>query len=168
MFSSFFSIFHIFYIRFLYSRFLASVRVKSLKLRGANIGKNVRIRPFVTFSGCKNIKIADNVYIGEYTIISATNSYISIGENSLIGPRSFLVGRSHVISEDTNFINSGYTSAPINIMDNVWLGANVTIVNGVTLNSKCVVGAGSVVLREVPKGSSVAGVPAKIIKFPSE
>lgn len=165
MLSSILSILHILYIRLLYSKLFYTVRTKSLRIRGAKVGNNVRIRPFVTFSGCKNIIISDNVYIGEYTIISATNSAVTIGKNSLIGPRALLVGRSHNILKHLNFIDSGYSSAPVKISDNVWLGANVTVVSGVTLNENCVVGAGSVVLKDASRGSRIAGVPAKPINY---
>jgi acetyltransferase-like isoleucine patch superfamily enzyme len=55
--------------------------------------------------------------------------------------------------------------APIVIKSRVWLGANVTVTPGVTIGENAIVGAGSVVTKDVPDNAIVAGVPAKIIRF---
>ncbi len=53
---------------------------------------------------------------------------------------------------------------PVHIGNNCWLGASVTICPGVTIGDDCVIGAGSVVTRDIPKGSFAAGVPCKVIR----
>ena len=53
---------------------------------------------------------------------------------------------------------------PVTIGNNVWFGANVTVCGGVTIGDNCVIGAGSVVTRDIPAGSLAAGVPCKVIR----
>jgi acetyltransferase-like isoleucine patch superfamily enzyme len=84
---SLFALVHLFWLRFIFSTLSSAIRVQSLRLRGAVVGNKVTIRPFVIFSGCKNIVINDGVFIGEYGVISATDSHVSIGANTLIGPK---------------------------------------------------------------------------------
>lgn len=62
--------------------------------------------------------------------------------------------------------NEGLEEAkPINIGDNCWFGANVSVMPGVTIGNGCVIAAGSVVNNDVPDNSVVAGVPAKVVKM---
>jgi acetyltransferase-like isoleucine patch superfamily enzyme len=61
--------------------------------------------------------------------------------------------------------NQKHIKSPIVIEDDVWIGANVTILKGVTLHSGSVIAAGSVVVKDVPKNNVVAGNPAKTIKI---
>ncbi len=88
---------------------------------------------------------------------------IEIGENVFIGPYCGFYTASHPLNYMDR--NKGLEKAlPIKIGDNCWLGANVSILQGVTIGSGCVIAAGSVVTRDIPPDCMVAGVPATIKK----
>lgn len=88
---------------------------------------------------------------------------VTIGENVFIGPFCGFYTASHPM----NFAdrNTGIEKAlPITVGDNCWFGANVSVLQGVTIGSGCVIAAGSVVTKDVPDNSMVAGVPAVVKK----
>ena len=88
---------------------------------------------------------------------------IHIGENVFIGPFCGFYTASHPI----NYVdrNKGLERAlPIVVGDNCWFGANVSVMQGVTIGAGCVIAAGSVVTKDVPENCLVAGVPATIKK----
>ncbi len=83
---------------------------------------------------------------------------ISIGDNCVI---------SHdftVMDSDAHELNGSRNTNPVLIGNNVWIGTRVTILNGVSVGDGAVIAAGSIVTKNVPKNSLVAGVPAKVIK----
>ena len=86
-----------------------------------------------------------------------------IGENVFIGPFCGFYTASHPINYADR--NKGLERAlPIRIGDNCWFGANVSVMQGVTIGTGCVIAAGSVVTKDVPENCLVAGVPATIKK----
>ena len=101
--------------------------------------------------------IIGDSYINSDCVIRATKKII-IGDGCAIG--------CHFTVLDSNFheINGKMKSAPVIIEDNVWIGANVTILPGVVVGRGSVIAAGSVVTKSVPPNCLVAGVPAKVIK----
>lgn len=90
---------------------------------------------------------------------------LSIGSNVLIGPHVFIHTANHRFSDTGKLIREqGHVFKRVVISDDVWIGANVTVLPGVKLGRGCVVGAGSVVVKDVPAFCVVVGNPAKIIK----
>lgn len=88
---------------------------------------------------------------------------IHIGENVFIGPFCGFYTASHPIEYVER--NKGLERAlPIVIGDNCWFGANVSVMQGVTIGAGCVIAAGSVVTKDIPENCLVAGVPATIKK----
>lgn len=86
---------------------------------------------------------------------------ITIEEGALIGPQVKLITENH--AEDPDMRQHVY-SLPIVIKRKAWLGAGVTVLPGVTIGDNSIVGAGSVVTKDVPPNTIVAGVPAKVIR----
>ncbi len=84
----------------------------------------------------------------------------------LIGPNVVISSATHNVDWRIRNKDDGMDimGAPVVIEDNVWIGANVTIMPGVTIGRHSVVGAGSMVNKDVPPDTVVAGVPAKIIR----
>lgn len=88
---------------------------------------------------------------------------IHIGDNVFIGPFCGFYSASHPLDYPDR--NKGLEKAlPINIGDNCWFGANVSVMQGVTIGPGCVIAAGSVVTKDIPENCLVAGVPATIKK----
>lgn len=109
-----------------------------------------------------------NIHLGEDVFINA-NCYlmdcadITIGNHVFIGPYTGFYTGTHPL--DYYRRNIGLEKAlPIQIGDNCWFGANVSVMPGVTIGNGCVIAAGSVVTKDVPDNVMVAGVPAKVIK----
>ncbi|MBR3348751.1 MAG: sugar O-acetyltransferase [Solobacterium sp.] len=111
----------------------------------------------------------ENISLGEYVFIN-TNCYlmdcakISIGSHTFIGPYCGLYTASHPLPY--KYRNQGLEKAlPVTIGENCWLGANVSVMPGVTIGNGCVIAAGAVVTKDLPDNCLAAGVPAKIIRF---
>ena len=141
-------------------------RAKALALAGMKIEKNLRIfgpveiRPI---GGANKISIGNGTFINSGVRFTAEGSAtISIGKRVEIGPRCCFETRTHSI----NIIDGHRTgkNEPIVLEDNVWLGAGVLVLPGITIGKGSVVGAGAVVTKDVAPYTVVAGVPAKFIK----
>ena len=117
------------------------------------------IPPFHTEFG-KNTKIGKNVFINSCCRFQ-DNGGIEIGDKTMIGPNVTIVTLNHDINPETR-LNA--TPKPVKIGKNVWIGADCTILPGVTIGDNSVIGAGSVVTKNVPDNVVVAGNPAKVIK----
>ena len=89
---------------------------------------------------------------------------ISVGNHVFIGPFCGFYTATHPLDYKTR--NQGLEKAlPITVGDNCWFGANVTVLQGVSIGSGCVIAAGSVVTRDLPDNAMAAGVPAEIKKI---
>lgn len=105
--------------------------------------------------------IHDTVHIGPFTSIMIKAGLV-MEEGSTMGPSVTIVDHDHNLENTKSIMDVG-KKEPIHIGKRCWIGANVTILKGVTLEDDCVVGAGSVVLRGVyKKGSVLVGNPAKV------
>ena len=121
-------------------------------------------QPFVCDYGY-NIEIGENFYSNHnLTILDCAK--VTFGDNVFIGPNCSFYTAEHPL--DAKKRNSGLEYAkPITIGNNVWIGGSVTILSGVSVGDNVVIGAGSVVTKDIPPNTIVAGVPAKIIKSTS-
>lgn len=99
-------------------------------------------------------------------INSSVGGAIRIGDSCLIGPNVVMRTAGHRFDDPrVPICKQGHIIGEINIEDNVWIGANAVILRGVRIGSGAVVGAGSVVVRDIAPMSIAVGVPAKVIKF---
>lgn len=88
---------------------------------------------------------------------------VSFGDNVFIGPNCGFYTAGHPL--DPIERNKGLEFArPIIIGNNVWIGANVTVLPGVTIGNNCTIGAGSVVTKDIPENTIAVGNPCKVIK----
>jgi acetyltransferase-like isoleucine patch superfamily enzyme len=148
-------------------------------INNVRLGKNVKIFDFVNLYGCT---IGDNTKIGTFVEIQKN---ASVGKNCKISTHTFIcegvtIEDNVFIGHNVTFINDKYpratnTDGSLQTEDN-WkvidtrikkgasIGSSATILCGVTIGENAIVGAGSVVTKDVPPNTIVAGVPAKFIK----
>lgn len=118
-------------------------------------------QPFRCDYGC-NIHIGNN-FFANFNLTILDEAPVTIGDNVFIGPNVSIYTACHPLEPEAR--NTGAEWAePVTIGNSVWIGGSVTILPGVTIGDNCVIGAGSVVTRDVPANSVVAGNPAHIIK----
>ena len=134
--------------------------------RNITLGRNVTIYPNVMFWGDGPIVIGDNVDIGKDTIIySSKNGGITIGNNTAIAAQCYLIDMDHGIQKDKLICEQENSVKSVIIGDDVWLGANVTVLKGSHIGSGAVVGAKALVKGEISNNAIAVGIPAKIIKY---
>lgn len=109
-----------------------------------------------------NTYIGDNFY-SNYNLIILDVGMVRIGSNVLIGPNVLISTAGHPVHHELRNTGLEY-GQPITIGDNVWIGGNVTILPGVTIGEDCVIGAGSVVTRDIPPHSIAVGSPCKVLR----
>lgn len=115
--------------------------------------------PFYTDCG-KNITIGKRVFINSGCKFQDQGG-ITIGDDVLVGHNCVIATLNHVMDPDRR---ADMVPAPVRIRDKVWIGANVTILQGVTVGEGAVIAAGAVVTKDVPPRTLAGGIPAKIIK----
>jgi len=130
------------------------------------IGKNSRISSFAKIKVNNGlIKIGENCTVNSFCFIYADKGGLEIGDNVLISPGVGIFGSNYEYNDETKpLIEQDIISKGIKIEDDVWIGSNSTILDGVTVGKGSVVGAGSVVTKDIPPFSLAFGVPAKVIK----
>ena len=132
-------------------------------LRLNKIGHNVVIDRNVKIYGPENIVIGDNTTINSGVILqSCQNGKIEIGKNVTISYNTIILtcGLNLPIRPP----NKTHFSKDVLINDGVWIGVNVTILPGVSIQSNSVVAAGSVVTKDLPANGIYGGIPAKLIR----
>lgn len=150
-----------------------SLRYGMLKDQLAQLGTNVSVGDEIIIGFGDNIYIGNNVSIN-YRCTLIDNNTITIGNDVLIAPGVQMNTASHPVALEErltpNWVpgSSEYRwrtyALPIRIGNGCWIGANATILGGVTIGDGAVVAAGAVVTRDVPARTLVGGVPAKVIK----
>ena len=110
------------------------------------------------------IRIGKNSLVGEYSVIRGQGGVV-IGDRVYTSPFTQIIAVNHVFEDPTRgFIEQGITAEGIVVEDDVWIGAGAIITDGVRLGKGCVVAAGSVVTRDIPPHTVVAGVPARVLR----
>ena len=119
------------------------------------------LSPFTCDYG-NNIVLGKNVFINSNCYFM-DGAKITVGDNVFIGPSCGFYTANHPLDYQTR--NQGIEQAlPILIGNNVWLGGNVIVLPGVKIGDGCVIGAGSVVTKDIEANSIATGVPCKVIK----
>lgn len=117
--------------------------------------------PFWCDYGC-NIEIGENFYTNHNCVI-LDGAKVTFGDNVFIAPNCTFSTAGHPL--DTEQRNQGLEYAyPITVGDNVWFGASVTVLPGVTIGSNVVIGAGSLVNRDIPDGVVAVGNPCRVLR----
>lgn len=145
-------------------KFEAYSEIHGLSEQGLYFGNNVTIGRYTSirpssYYGVGNIgyglSMGDNSSIGPFGYIGCSGK-ISIGKNVMIGPRVSLFAENHNFGDKSKVIKSqGVNNKGITIEDDCWIGSGVIILDGVTIGHGSVIGAGTLVLKDVPPKSVV-------------
>jgi len=130
------------------------------------IGRGVMIRPSSYYGGDLGygLTMGEHSSIGPYGYIGCSGK-ITIGKNVMFGPKCSLFAENHVFSDIKSSIKSqGVEQKGIVVEDDCWIGSSVTILDGVTIGRGSVIGAGTLVTKDVPAGSVVVDRREKVIR----
>lgn len=113
-----------------------------------------------------NIEIGDN-FFANFNFVVLDVGKVRIGNNVQIAPNVGLYTAGHPLHPDSR--NSGYEyGIDITIGDNVWIGGSVCVMPGVTIGNNAVIGAGSVVTKDIPENAIAVGNPARVLRYITE
>lgn len=137
--------------------------------RALVLGDDVMLSINVMIS-CKNgcVEIGKRTGLSAHTIVHATNNCpVFIGEDVIIGPQSYIAGGGDYNYDrlDLPIREQGIRyDGGVTLKDNIWLGAKVTVLGGVTMGPGSIAGAGAVVTKSIPENAICVGAPARVIK----
>lgn len=130
-------------------------------------GERLSVGEFCILSASDgDLKLGNRVSLNRNVAIVADFGEIKIGDDVLVGMNVVIRAADHRFDQTPRvpIRDQGHVAKPIVIGNDVWIGANVTIVAGVTIGDHVVVGAGAVVVSDVPSGSVAVGVPARVVR----
>lgn len=144
--------------------------VKFVNRGKISIGSNVIIRPSscIYANGCKSVvSFGSGTEIGNHSTISSVNEVI-IESDVLTGPHVFISDHNHEYRNPSQPVSKQgvmfQNGSKVVIGEGTWLGTNVVVVGNVKVGKHCVIGANSVVTKDIPDYSVAAGIPCKVIK----
>ena len=169
--SSLFRIFPWFICSFLWAltssfpgKFAVLIRYCLLANRTKHFGQNIYFGTNVVVKNFSNISIGSNVTIHDFCYIDAVGG-LFVGNNVSIAHASSIITFNHTWSEqDLPIKYNPVEISKVVIEDDVWIGCGVRIMPGVKIGSRSIVAAGAVVTKDVPSGTLVVGVPAKVVR----
>jgi acetyltransferase-like isoleucine patch superfamily enzyme len=143
----------------------AKVRELFSELTGRNVDDTfILIPPFYSAYGL-DIRVGRKVFINQCCTLYDMGG-VDIADHVMIGPNVNIITTGHPLEPSKR---RAYVEAkPIVIEKNVWIAAGATIIGGVTIGENSVIGAGSVVTKDVPANAFVAGAPSKVIRLLEE
>lgn len=145
-------------------------KVRLLKEMMETCGERVKIPHNISLHGT-HMQIGNDVTLGEDCLFMCAGAPIMIGDHVMLGPRVTMITGDHrtdlvgkYMTEVTERDKLPENDQPITLQGDNWIGANATILKGVTVGKGAVIAAGALVCSDVPEYSIVGGVPAKVIK----
>lgn len=138
-------------------------REKLLKDMFAEIGEGCYIEPPLHSNwGGKHIHFGKNVY-ANFNLTAVDDTHIFVGDGTMLGPNVVLATAGHPILPELREQVYQY-NMPVHIGKNCWLGAGVIVLPGVTVGDNSVIGAGSVVTKDIPPNVIAVGNPCKVLR----
>ena len=138
-------------------------REQLLKEMFAEIGQGCYIEPplHANWAG-KHVHLGDNVY-ANFNLTLVDDTHIYIGDRTKLGPNVVISTAGHPILPELRMQGLQY-NMPVHIGKNCWLGAGVLVMPGVTIGDNTVIGAGSVVTRDIPANVVAMGTPCRVVR----
>ena len=148
----------------LYSRWIRKFRSGVASHLFDSCGKNANIEKGADFGSGESFTIGNDSGFG---INCKVRGPLSVGDYVMMGPDVIIFTSAHnTSSTDVPMCKQGdVEKKPVRIGNDVWIGARVIIMAGVTIGNGCIIGAGAVITKDVPDYAVVGGVPARIIKY---
>ena len=141
--------------------------LEALREGRLEVGANTLFEPhvWITAPGEARVRIGSGTFLNIAVMVAAVER-VEIGDHCMFANGCFVTDGDHRFDDPDQPVPwQGFMSkGPTRVGDNVWCGANVVITSGVTVGERCVIGANSVVNRDLPPFSIAAGVPAKVLK----
>lgn len=138
-------------------------RQKLLEEMFAEIGENCYIEPpFHANWGGRHVHFGINIY-ANFNLTMVDDTHIYVGDYTMFGPNVTVATAGHPILPELREMVYQY-NAPVHIGRNCWLGAGVIVVPGVTIGDNSVIGAGSVVTKDIPSGVVAVGNPCRVLR----
>jgi acetyltransferase-like isoleucine patch superfamily enzyme len=159
-------------LHLLISKCLDRLLMFTYRTQFASCGKNVYFYPTQSYIHYKTIEVGTDSYIGPGAMLLSRDSYIKIGDKTMLGPNVSIIGGNHATHIIGKFMFD-YKIAdkrpgddqPVILESDVWIGSGSIILKGVNVGRGSIVAAGSVVTKNVPPYAIVGGAPSRIIKF---
>ncbi len=143
-----------------YALFFPRLRSLAVSYYLKNCGEGLRVKNKAEIS--PNSSVGNNSELGTRCMI---HSNVEIGNNVIMGPDVKIYSRNHKIDRlDIPIQMQGKVQLNTKIGNDVWIGANVVILAGVTIHDHCVIAAGAIVTKDIEGYSIVGGAPAKLLK----
>ena len=137
-------------------------RRELLKVLLAEVGENCYIEPPLHANWGRNTHLGSNVYANfNLTLVDDTDVYI--GDSVMIGPNVTIATAGHPIDPELRRKVAQF-NIPVRIGNNVWIGAGAIILPGITVGDDSVIGAGSIVTKDIPAGVVAVGNPCRVLR----
>ncbi len=138
-------------------------REEMLKEMFCEIGENCYIEPpFHANWGGHHVHFGNNVY-ANFGLTMVDDTHIYVGDGTMFGPNCVIATAGHPLDPELRGRQLQY-NIPVHIGKNCWLGAGVLVMPGVTIGDNTVIGAGSVVTKDIPSGVIAVGNPCRVLR----
>ncbi|MEZ8150391.1 sugar O-acetyltransferase [Vibrio splendidus] len=137
-------------------------RQQIMKQLFAEVGEGCYIEPPLHANWGRHTHLGDNVYVNfNLTLVDDTDVFI--GDNVMIAPNVTIATGTHPISPELR-LKAAQFNVPVCIGNNVWLGAHTVVLPGVTIGENSVIGAGSIVTKDIPANVVAVGNPCRVVR----
>ncbi|MEZ8692691.1 sugar O-acetyltransferase [Vibrio splendidus] len=137
-------------------------RQQIMKQLFAEVGEGCYIEPPLHANWGRHTHLGDNVYVNfNLTLVDDTDVFI--GDNVMIAPNVTIATGTHPISPELR-LKAAQFNVPVRIGNNVWLGAHTVVLPGVTIDENSVIGAGSIVTKDIPANVVAVGNPCRVVR----
>lgn len=135
--------------------------------RRLTAGPGLRMSPTASLRNGERITLGAGVHVGErcYLWAGDTSGRIRLGDDVLLAPEVFITASNYGTVAGRRVMSQPKREADVTIGDDVWLGARVVVLPGVTIGDGAIVGACSVVTKDVPPNAIAVGVPARVVAW---
>lgn len=145
------------------SRLDGEKRQRLLKELFAEVGENCYLEsPVYANWGGRHVHLGKNIYTN-YGVTFVDDTHIYVGDGTMIGPNVILATAGHPIDPELRALGLQY-NMPVRIGKNCWLGAGVIVMPGVSIGDNSVIGAGSVVTKDIPANVVAVGNPCRVLR----